>query len=129
MRALVIDDSRTMRRIVGNILSNIGFEILEAGDGQEALDLLEGQDEPPELACIDWNMPVMDGLTFVSRVRKRPEFRGVTLMMVTTESEQDQIVRALAAGAHEYLTKPFDANDMRQKLEFLGLLPDVRVEA
>ncbi|WP_426246010.1 response regulator [Nocardioides sp. LHG3406-4] len=128
MRALVVDDSRAMRRIVGNILSHAGFEVLQAGDGQQALDVLETQTELPELACVDWNMPVMDGLTFVSEVRKRPEWRGITLMMVTTESEQDRIVRALAAGAHEYLTKPFEADDMRQKLEFLGLLPDVPVE-
>ena len=128
MRALVVDDSRAMRRIVGSILSREGFEILQAGDGQEALDVLEAQSEPPELACVDWNMPVMDGLTFVTEVRKRREWRDITLMMVTTESEQDRIVRALAAGAHEYLTKPFEADDMRQKLEYLGLLPDVRVE-
>ncbi len=128
MRALVVDDSRAMRRIVGSILSREGFEILQAGDGQEALDVLEAQSEPPELACVDWNMPVMDGLTFVTQVRKRREWRGITLMMVTTESEQDRIVRALAAGAHEYLTKPFEADDMRQKLEYLGLLPNLRVE-
>jgi two-component system, chemotaxis family, chemotaxis protein CheY len=128
MRALVVDDSRAMRRIVGGILSRSGFEVLEAGDGQEALDVLEAQPEPPQLACVDWNMPVMDGLTFVTRVRRRPEWRAITLMMVTTESEQDRIVRALAAGAHEYLTKPFEPDDLRQKLEFLGLLPDVPAE-
>ncbi len=129
MRALVVDDSRTMRRIIANILSSAGFEILEAADGQEALDILEAQSELPELACVDWNMPVMDGLAFVTQVRKRREWRDITLMMVTTESEQDSIVRALAAGAHEYLTKPFGADDMLQKLAFLGLLPDLRVEA
>ena len=128
MRALVVDDSRAMRRIVGGILTQSGFEVLQAGDGQEALDVLEAQSELPQLACVDWNMPVMDGLTFINQVRKRPEWRSITLMMVTTESEQDRIVRALAAGAHEYLTKPFEADDLRQKLEFLGLLPDVPVE-
>ena len=128
MRALVVDDSRAMRRIVGGILTQSGFEVLQAGDGQEALDVLEAQSELPQLACVDWNMPVMDGLTFINQVRKRPEWRSITLMMVTTESEQDRIVRALAAGAHEYLTKPFKADDLRQKLEFLGLLPDVPVE-
>jgi two-component system chemotaxis response regulator CheY len=128
MRALVVDDSRAMRRIVGGILSQSGFEVLQAGDGQEALDVLEAQSELPQLACVDWNMPGMDGLTFINHVRKRPEWRSITLMMVTTESEQDRIVRALAAGAHEYLTKPFEADDLRQKLAFLGLLPDVPVE-
>jgi two-component system, chemotaxis family, chemotaxis protein CheY len=123
MRALVVDDSRAMRRIVGRILGDAGFEVLEAADGQEALDLLSGPGDVPELACVDWNMPVMDGLTFITEVRKRPEWRAITLMMVTTESESDQIVRALAAGAHEYLIKPFTGEAMLEKLDLLGLLP------
>ena len=65
----------------------------------------------------------MDGLTFVNRVREQPELRGVTLMMVTTESEHGHIVRALAAGAHEYVIKPFTADAIRDKLDLLGLLP------
>jgi two-component system chemotaxis response regulator CheY len=123
MRVLIVDDSRAMRRIIGRILSNAGFEVLEAGDGQEAIDVLEAQAELPTLACVDWNMPVMDGLTFVTEVRRRPEWRVITLMMVTTESESDRIVRALAAGAHEYLIKPFTADAMVEKLDLLGLLP------
>jgi two-component system chemotaxis response regulator CheY len=111
-----------MRRIVGRILGDAGFEVLEAGDGQEALRVLEGLDAPPDLACVDWNMPVMDGLTFITEVRKRPEWRSITLMMVTTESESDRIVRALAAGAHEYLIKPFTGEAMLEKLDLLGLL-------
>lgn len=123
MRALIVDDSRAMRRIVGRILDGAGFEVLEAGDGQQAIDVLAAQDEPPELACVDWNMPVMDGLSFITEVRKRPEWRRITLMMVTTESEQDRIVRALAAGAHEYLIKPFTADALVEKLDLLGLTP------
>jgi len=122
MRALVIDDSRTMRRIVARILGDLGFETVEAQDGQEALDLLAAG-PVPDLACVDWNMPVMDGLTFVVRARANPALRGMTLMMVTTESEHSQIVRALAAGAHEYLIKPFTAEAVRDKLGLLGLLP------
>ena len=72
-------------------------------------------------------MPVMDGLQFVSAVRANPAWREVTLMMVTTESEQGQIVRALAAGAHEYLIKPFTADAIRDKLALLGLLPEEAV--
>lgn len=127
MRALVIDDSRAMRRIVGSILKDFGFEVREAGDGQQALDALqEGKAEGwvPDLCCIDWNMPVMDGLQFVVAVRANPELRQVTLMMVTTESETGQIVKALAAGAHEYLIKPFTADALRDKLALLGLLPE-----
>ncbi|MCZ2849641.1 response regulator [Modestobacter sp. VKM Ac-2978] len=127
MRALVIDDSRAMRRIVGSILKDFGYEVREAGDGQQALDALqEGKAEGwvPDLCCIDWNMPVMDGLQFVMAVRANPDFRQVTLMMVTTESETGQIVKALAAGAHEYLIKPFTADALRDKLALLGLLPE-----
>lgn len=124
MRALIVDDSRAMRRIVGRILVDAGFEILEAGDGQEALDVLAAHGgDLPVLACVDWNMPVMDGLTFITQVRKQTEWRSITLMMVTTESEQDRIVRALAAGAHEYLIKPFTGDALVEKLDLLGLLP------
>jgi len=122
MKALVIDDSRTMRRIVSSVLRAIGYEAIEAGDGQEALDALQANDGVI-LCCIDWNMPVMDGLTFVTKVRERAEWRDITLMMVTTEGEHGQIVRALAAGAHEYLIKPFTPDALRDKLELLGLLP------
>jgi len=122
MRALVIDDSRAMRRIVSRLLQDLGYTTDEAGDGAEALALLEA-DSGYDLACVDWNMPVMDGLTFVYAVRQRREWRGITLMMVTTESEHGQIVRALAAGAHEYLIKPFTPDALKGKLEMLGLLP------
>jgi two-component system chemotaxis response regulator CheY len=127
MRALVIDDSRAMRRIVGTILTGFGYEVREAGDGRQALDVLhEGGAEGwvPDLCCIDWNMPVMDGLQFVMATRANPAYRQVTLMMVTTESETGQIVKALAAGAHEYLIKPFTADALRDKLALLGLLPE-----
>ena len=123
MRALVIDDSRAMRRIVGTILKDFGYEVREAGDGRQALDVLE-EGWTPDLCCIDWNMPVMDGLQFVFAVRATPAYRQVTLMMVTTESETGQIVKALADGAHEYLIKPFTADALRDKLALLGLLPE-----
>lgn len=97
MHALVVDDSRTMRRIVARILNDLGFTVTEAGDGQQALDALAAG-PVPELACVDWNMPVMDGLTMITQVRANPQWRQITLMMVTTESEHSQIVRALAAG-------------------------------
>jgi two-component system chemotaxis response regulator CheY len=122
VRALVIDDSRAMRRIVTGTLEGLGSETVQAGHGQEALAVLASGDVP-DLATVDWNMPVMDGLSFVSAVRANPAWRSVTLMMVTSESEHGQIVRALAAGAHEYLIKPFTADAVRDKLALLGLLP------
>ena len=123
MRALVIDDSRAMRRIVSSILEGIGFEVRDAGQGREGLDVLN-EGWVPDLVTVDWNMPVMDGLQFVAAVRSNPAWRSITLMMVTSESEHTQIVRALAAGAHEYMIKPFTADAFRDKLALLGLLPE-----
>ncbi|GAA1957782.1 response regulator [Nocardioides panacihumi] len=122
MRAMIIDDSRAMRSILRRIVAGLHFETLEAGNGQEALDLFEAGDVP-DLCLVDWNMPVMDGYTFITRVRANRDWRGVTLMMVTTESEQGQIVKALAAGAHEYVIKPFTPDAIVEKLELLGLIP------
>jgi two-component system, chemotaxis family, chemotaxis protein CheY len=126
VRALVIDDSRAMRRIVSSILEGIGFEVRDAGNGREGLDVLD-EGWVPDLVTVDWNMPVMDGLQFVSAVRSNPALRSMTLMMVTSESEHTQIVRALAAGAHEYVIKPFTADAIRDKLALLGLLPQEAV--
>ncbi len=121
MKALVIDDSRAMRMLLSRIVTELGFEVAEAGNGQEALDTIDAG-AMPDVALIDWNMPVMDGLEFVSAMRARPDARHVTLMMVTTESERSQIVRALAAGAHEYLIKPFTEDALVSKLALLGLV-------
>lgn len=121
MRALVVDDSRAMRMVVSRIVSRLGFDTVEAEHGQAALDAIAAG-PVPQLALIDWNMPVMDGLTLVKTLRGDPGTRGITLMMVTTESEQSQIVRALAAGAHEYLIKPFTEDALVDKLSLLGLL-------
>jgi len=123
MRAMVIDDSRAMRMILKRIVAKLNFETVEAGDGQEALDLLATMTEVPDLALIDWNMPNMNGLEFVTKVRADARLREMTLVMVTTESEQNQIVRALAAGAHEYVIKPFTEGAMIEKLALLGLVP------
>jgi two-component system chemotaxis response regulator CheY len=122
VRALVIDDSRAMRRIVTAILEGLGYEVRPAGHGREGLDVLD-TGWVPDLVCVDWKMPVMDGLQFVSAVRANPAWRQVTLVMVTSESDYSQIVRALAAGAHEYVIKPFTADAIRDKLALLGLLP------
>ena len=123
MKALVVDDSRAMRKIIAGALRKLGYETVEAADGAEALKALEAG-PLPDLATVDWNMPVMDGLTFVTQVRANRDYRALTLMMVTTEAEHGQIVRALAAGAHEYLIKPFTVESLEEKLSLLGLLPE-----
>jgi two-component system chemotaxis response regulator CheY len=122
MLALVVDDSRAMRSILTRLLSGLGFDVAQAGDGAEALSVLDAGTRP-DVILVDWNMPVMDGLTFIKNVRARDELRDISLMMVTTESEQGQIVRALAAGAHEYVIKPFTSGAMVEKLALLGLVP------
>jgi two-component system chemotaxis response regulator CheY len=121
--ALVVDDSSAMRKIIGRILLGLGFEVVEAEHGRAALDVLESG-RVPDIALVDWNMPVMDGLELVHEVRAHEEWRAVSLMMVTTESEQNQIVKALAAGAHEYLIKPFTPDSIVDKLELLGVVPE-----
>ncbi len=125
MIALVLDDSRAMRMILRRILVECGFEVVEAGDGQQALQVAASAREVPALALVDWNMPVMNGLEFVKAVRAEPAYKQMTLMMVTTESERGQIVRALAAGAHEYVIKPFTPEAIVDKLGLLGLSPAV----
>ena len=122
MIALVLDDSRAMRLILRRILSSAGFDVIEAGDGRQALEVVAAAPEIPGVALIDWNMPVMNGLEFVQAVRAVPAYRQMTLMMVTTESEHSQIVRALAAGAHEYVIKPFGDDVIEEKLSMLGLV-------
>ena len=117
---LIVDDSRVIRKVARRILEDLDFEIAEAGDGMEALAWCRAA--MPDAILLDWNMPVMDGLTFIKNVRAREDLRDISLMMVTTESEQGQIVRALAAGAHEYVIKPFTDEVIAEKLALLGLV-------
>jgi two-component system chemotaxis response regulator CheY len=121
MLALVVDDSRPVRRLVSRILRDVGFEVCEASDGVEALAQL-GASPDVRLALVDWNMPNMDGLTFVKSVRADSAYDDILLMMVTTENEMDQVVKALNAGANEYLMKPFTDDGLVDKLAILGLL-------
>ncbi|HUJ28501.1 MAG TPA: response regulator [Myxococcales bacterium] len=120
MRAIVVDDSRAMRTIIGRMLKESGFQVLEAGNGQEAVDVLKAQG-PVELALVDWNMPVMNGLELVRAVRARPEWNATRLMMVTTEVEVQNVAAALESGANEYLMKPFTPDALKEKLALLGI--------
>ena len=101
-------------------MTGLGFEVSQAGDGAEALAVLESGVRP-DVCLVDWNMPVMDGLTFIKTVRRRDDLRGIPLMMVTTETEQEQVVRALEAGANEYLMKPFTKEVLIAKLSLLDV--------
>ncbi len=120
-RALGVDDSRAIRRIVSDILMEIGFETEVATNGLDALNHLEFE-EIPDVVLIDWNMPEMDGLEFTRAVRNDERYDDITLLMVTTETETDQMLRALTAGVDEYLMKPFSAESLVDKLRIVGLV-------
>lgn len=120
MRALIIDDSKAMRSILSRMLRQLEFEVVEAANGKEALDQLKGLGKV-DLALVDWNMPEMNGFDFVRAVRAEHIYDGVLLMMVTTETEMENVVRALAAGANEYVMKPFTPEVIMEKLQMFGM--------
>lgn len=120
MNALVIDDSRAMRTILGGILREVGYQVAEAGHGREGLDRLRERRDT-RLVLVDWNMPEMDGLAFIQAVRAERAFDSTALVIVSTETELAQVRRALAAGANEYVMKPFTKDAVLAKLELLGL--------
>ena len=125
MKALVVDDSRSMRAILSKQLKELGFAVDEAQNGQEALARLHA-DGPADLVLLDWNMPGMDGREVLGIIRSEPSYRNVRVMMVTTESEMSQVAVALEAGANEYLMKPFDRESLVEKLILLGMDPTGR---
>lgn len=123
MRAIVIDDSRAIRTILGNMLKEIGFEVGEAVNGRDAMMHLKAND-PPALAMLDWNMPEMNGFDLLVRVRANRAFDSMKIVMVTTETETSQMVKALEAGANEYVMKPFTKEVIHEKLRLLGVIDD-----
>ena len=102
------------------ILQEIGFETVEACDGVDALEKLKS-DGKIDLALVDWNMPEMNGYEFVCAVRKDPNYEDLRMMMVTTETEMSQVVKALEAGANEYVMKPFTKEMILEKLNVMGI--------
>jgi two-component system chemotaxis response regulator CheY len=120
VRALIVDDSRAIRTILGQILRSVGFEVVEAGNGQEGLAKL-AEVGSADLAMVDWNMPVMDGLAFVQAARAIPIHDPMRIVMVTTETDMARMVRAMDEGANEYIMKPFTRDMIVQKLEIVGM--------
>ncbi len=120
MRALVIDDSRAVRRIIGNIMKELGYETIEANNGLEGLAQLESHGLQ-DVVLVDWNMPEMNGLEFIKAARAIPAYSDMPIMMVTTETEMDNISQAFVAGVNEYVMKPFDKNIILEKLQLLGI--------
>ena len=119
MRALVIDDSKSIRLLLSDILLGMGFTVNEAASGLEAMDLIKK--EKVDLALVDWHMPNMDGCEFIQEVRKDNTYNGMRLMMVTTETELNKVAEALEAGADEYIMKPFTKEIFVKKLALIGI--------
>jgi|SRR5579883_3099652 len=119
--ALVVDDSRAMRMILSAVLKELGYEVRQAANGREALDQIAADEGELRLVLADWNMPEVDGLELVKRLRQDPALAGLAVIMVTTETELGQMAAALEAGANEYVMKPFTKEILREKLALAGL--------
>lgn len=117
MRFLVVDDSATMRRIVVNSLQRVGYtDVVEAGDGKEALDKLD-----PSVGFIitDWNMPNMSGVELAQAVRAKDDYQHLPILMVTARSVREDIMTALEAGLNNYIVKPFTPQVLKEKIDAL----------
>ena len=118
---LVVDDSSVIRKVARRILEGLDFEIMEAEDGEQALDVCRRQ--LPEAILLDWNMPKMDGYEFLRMLRKLPGGDFPKVVFCTTENDVAHIARALHAGANEYIMKPFDKEIVEAKFQEVGLIP------
>jgi two-component system, chemotaxis family, chemotaxis protein CheY len=118
--ALVIDDSRVVRKVARRILEDLDFEVAEAGDGAEGLAWC--RTEMPDAVLLDWNMPVMDGLEFLQRLRQEPGGDAPRVVFCSVENDLDRVRSALDAGADEYIMKPFDGDIVASKLTLAGVL-------
>ena len=116
LKILAVDDSPTMRRIIMNTLKRAGFtEVVEATNGKDALAKMKVEDV--NFVITDWNMPEMDGLTFVSTLRGMDEYKKLPILMVTTRSVKEDIVEAMKAGVNSYIVKPFTPDTLKSKIE------------
>jgi len=115
-KILVVDDFVTMRRIVKNLLKQLGYEnIIEAEDGEQAYAKLKGGGFG--FVVSDWNMPNLDGLGLVQKVRSDPELKALPFLMVTAEAEKEKVIEAIKAGVSNYVVKPFTAEILKEKIE------------
>jgi two-component system, chemotaxis family, chemotaxis protein CheY len=124
---LVVDDSSVVRKIARRILEELGFSVVEAEDGEQALALCTKS--LPDAILLDWNMPVMDGYDFLGRLRRLPDGDAPKVVFCTTENDIDHISRALNAGANEYIMKPFDKDIVAAKFQEVGLIQALSAES
>lgn len=124
MRLLVVDDSSTMRRIIRNTLERLGHtDVVEAEHGMEAWEKLS-VDESIKVVITDWNMPEMNGLDLVKKIRAEKKYEDMPIIMVTTEGGKAEVITALKAGVNNYIVKPFTPQVLKEKLEdVLGIAP------
>lgn len=119
-KILIVDDSKVIRMVAKKILQELTFETEEAADGQQALDICKTA--MPDGVLLDWNMPVMDGIQYLKALRALPGGDAPTVIFCTTENDINHIQEAIAAGASEYIMKPFDSEIIQAKFEQVGLL-------
>lgn len=119
-QCLVVDDSSVIRKVARRIMEEVNFDIIEAENGEEALNACRAN--LPDVILLDWNMPVMDGLEFLTALRKEPCGDSPKVIFCTTENDMDHITQAISAGANEYIMKPFDKEIILSKLKEVGLL-------
>ena len=115
---LIVDDSRIIRKVARRIVEGLGFEVDEAADGAEALAYCASV--MPDIVLLDWNMPVMDGLTFLRRLREQPGGDVPKVLFCTIETAPERIAEGLAAGADDYVMKPFDSEILHSKFSEVG---------
>ncbi|RMD86711.1 MAG: response regulator [Candidatus Dadabacteria bacterium] len=119
MKVLIVDDSTATRLILAGMFRDMGCDVLEAENGEEALKCIDSGEV--HLAIVDWNMPVMDGLELVNEVRQREECKDIKIIMVTTETDIDKVGKAIDAGANEYIMKPFTKDMVLDKMRLIGI--------
>ncbi|BDU77234.1 response regulator [Mesoterricola sediminis] len=116
MKILSVDDSATMRKIIGRVVGMLGYDLLEAGTGEDGIAVLEQNVADVALVIMDINMPGMDGISALEAIKANERTRNVPVMMVTTDSDRQRIIQAVRAGAANYVTKPFTHDDLAAKI-------------
>lgn len=121
MKIMTVDDSAIVRKIIQSAVGVLDYDVLEAVDGEEALAILEDEYEDIALILLDWNMPGMDGFEMLKVIKRDSRFKSIPVMMVTSETGSDNIIKAIQAGAAHYLIKPFTIEELTKRiLECLG---------
>lgn len=120
LTALIVDDSATIRKVIGSMLRKMKIEVREAENGQVAIESCE--EDMPDFVMLDWNMPVMNGLDFLIALRQTPGGEDPKVILCTTENDFSHITQAMSEGANEYIMKPFNEDIIREKLEIVGVI-------